>query len=397
MEALPRYRGGDVPEHLKTLAQLRELGQRPPDPEQPDGVLEVALFDSRVAVTWEPVPSLARRGRERLHESQWAANVLEDPNAVVLDVECTDLHGRIIEIAVVAVTGEVLLDTLIDPDGEPIAPAAAEVHGITEDVLSAQVLPRFGDLIDELRDLLSGKRIVGWNVSYDRNCLTAEANRLLPHYSTAGQIAWVQAQWEDAMLHHAAWVGEWDDQRGDWRRHPLHGGHRALADCVAVIQQLQEMAVNPDPQPVTSSQASPEETSNGRKVRGWSDEEDSALHQFTTAGVAADEMARSLGRSEKAVKFRLHKLGLGPFPMDELPSPGQRKPKPPPAYTFAELRKVHPNSHKRWTEEEEQRLAARHNDGASIAELVQEFGRNEGAIRSRLGVYQPPTPEPPPF
>ena len=37
-----------------------------------------------------------------------------------------------------------------------------------------------------------------------------------------------------------------------------------------------------------------------------------------------------------------------------------------------------------WTEEEDEDLARRHNDGASITALSQEFQRTYGAIRSRL-------------
>ncbi|MEU9211800.1 hypothetical protein AB0D27_28670 [Streptomyces sp. NPDC048415] len=47
-------------------------------------------------------------------------------------------------------------------------------------------------------------------------------------------------------------------------------------------------------------------------------------------------------------------------------------------------RKAHPNAYMPWTEQDEQDLAARCAQGASLAQLAREFGRNEGAIASRL-------------
>ena len=49
-----------------------------------------------------------------------------------------------------------------------------------------------------------------------------------------------------------------------------------------------------------------------------------------------------------------------------------------------EKRKTHPNAYKPWTDQEEEDLAARCAQGVLLAELAQEFGRNKGAIASRL-------------
>jgi transposase-like protein len=55
-----------------------------------------------------------------------------------------------------------------------------------------------------------------------------------------------------------------------------------------------------------------------------------------------------------------------------------------PAYRLEDLRKIHPNAYRKWTQAEDDRLAHRAAEGATIAELAAEFGRNKGAIRSRL-------------
>ncbi|MER5690066.1 hypothetical protein [Streptomyces sp. NPDC002205] len=49
-----------------------------------------------------------------------------------------------------------------------------------------------------------------------------------------------------------------------------------------------------------------------------------------------------------------------------------------------EKRRLHPNAYKPWEPEDDERLAERCAQGVSLPELAQEFGRNEGAIASRL-------------
>ncbi|MFE4973558.1 hypothetical protein ACFRAR_15760 [Kitasatospora sp. NPDC056651] len=64
--------------------------------------------------------------------------------------------------------------------------------------------------------------------------------------------------------------------------------------------------------------------------------------------------------------------------------PTPRTPEPEKAYTVEEKRRLHPNAYKRWTPEEDTELTARCAQGASLSELSTEFGRNEGAIASRI-------------
>jgi hypothetical protein len=54
------------------------------------------------------------------------------------------------------------------------------------------------------------------------------------------------------------------------------------------------------------------------------------------------------------------------------------------AYDVAEIRERYPQAYAAWTDEEDTRLWARHLKGATIPELVEEFGRQPGGIRSRL-------------
>ena len=49
-----------------------------------------------------------------------------------------------------------------------------------------------------------------------------------------------------------------------------------------------------------------------------------------------------------------------------------------------EIRRAYPNAYLPWTSEQEELLAARHAEGATVAELAEELGRQPGGIEARL-------------
>ena len=177
------------------------------------------------------------READRQAASEWARTALADEQAVILDTETTDLRGYICELAIIRATdGEVLMNILVNP-GVPIEPGAQAVHGITNaDVADA---PTFADIHAELYMQCAGRRVLVYNAEYDAGRLSAEMNRMGKH-----PAVWRGADWECIMLQYAAWVGDWNDYHGNYRWHKLTGGdHRALGDCRAARQRLQEMAV----------------------------------------------------------------------------------------------------------------------------------------------------------
>lgn len=189
--------------------------------------------------------------REHVAElAEWAREALADPRTVVLDTETTGLHerARIVELAVVAADGTVLMDTLVNP-GEPIPADATAVHGITdEDVAGA---PRFADLTVELTEVLDYRRVLIYNEPYDRGRLLYELDlryrrqwvSLVKHGPHEAATAWLEAmRLEDVMIPYSDWVGEWDDYHGNYRWQRLDGGHRAVGDCRAVLDLLRAMA-----------------------------------------------------------------------------------------------------------------------------------------------------------
>jgi len=54
------------------------------------------------------------------------------------------------------------------------------------------------------------------------------------------------------------------------------------------------------------------------------------------------------------------------------------------SYSVEEKRSLNPNAYKPWTEDDDNLLELLYAKGSSMAFLMKEFGRNKGAIRSRI-------------
>jgi len=157
--------------------------------------------------------------------------------ALVLDLETTGLdvgNDRIVQIGALAMSGDTLLeqprlDQLVSP-GIPIPPLATRIHGLSDaDVAEA---PRFVDLVTPLRELLSGRVIVGHHIGFDLAILRYEAER-------AG-VPWT----EPAMLDVAQVFGALRPALVDLDLDSIaqalgirvHGRHSAIGDCKATAE-----------------------------------------------------------------------------------------------------------------------------------------------------------------
>jgi len=110
-----------------------------------------------------------------------SGRTIKDSQFAVIDVETTGLfprkHDRIVEVAVVTITGrgEILEQyaSLLNP-GRDLGPV--DIHGIHgSDVVSA---PRFEDIAGDLVDRLSGSVVAGHNLRFDLDFVAAEFARL---------------------------------------------------------------------------------------------------------------------------------------------------------------------------------------------------------------------------
>lgn len=137
--------------------------------------------------------------------------------------------------------------------------------------------------------------------------------------------------------------------------------------------------------PTIPTQATAEHTAAKPARRGasWTQDEKNYLRDAFLDGTAVPELAASLGRSERSVRWTLYHLRLIPFPADDVPDPRPKAEKPK-AYTAEDKRKTHPNAYMPWSDEDDQLLAERCAQGVPLDGLSREFGRNEGGIAARL-------------
>lgn len=175
----------------------------------------------------------------RTRSIEWARRLVCDPATVYLDTETTGLDGgaEVVDIAVVAADGRLLLDTLVRPIGR-IPAGATRVHGIREaDVRDA---PGWQEIHDLLCDLLADRPVVVYNAAFDR--------RIVAQCCARHRVDDPRPDWHCAMVAYAEFRGDRSGHGGGYRWFKLEeaaadfgalaGGHRAAADaraCRAVV------------------------------------------------------------------------------------------------------------------------------------------------------------------
>lgn len=161
--------------------------------------------------------------------SRRAQQMLRPGAAVLLDVETTDLHGRVIEVAVRdAADGQLLLDTLVRPGALIVAEAQA-VHGISQAMVADA--PTMDEVLPKLLAATAGRRVLAYNASYDFGCI-------VKHCAQVGLDPGHLGDWRTWWCLMRA--------RSVWMRKPgrirLGGNHRAAGDTAAAREVLQAMA-----------------------------------------------------------------------------------------------------------------------------------------------------------
>jgi DNA polymerase-3 subunit epsilon len=172
----------------------------------------------------------------------WARDVAADPTVVYLDTETTGLDSlaEIVDIAVIAGDGEVLLDTLVRPV-RSIPLVASGVHGIRDaDVVHA---PSWDVVFPDFDRVTQGRRIIVYNADFDR--------RMVSQCCAQYALAALDLTWQCAMRAYAEFCAE-PGQKGSYKWHRLDraasrfgvkpGGHRALADAIVCRSVVLGMA-----------------------------------------------------------------------------------------------------------------------------------------------------------
>lgn len=173
----------------------------------------------------------------------WSRSILADSDTIFLDTETTGLGPRaeIVDIAVIAASGDVLLDVLVRPH-RPIPIDATRIHGIrNEDVMDAM---SWCDVVEILGPILVDRQVVVYNATFDQTMVHQCCDRIGVPSPTAS--------WLCAMRAYAAFRGERGRGPGGHRWHSLPnaaaafglrpGGHRARADAEVCRQVVVAMA-----------------------------------------------------------------------------------------------------------------------------------------------------------
>jgi len=97
---------------------------------------------------------------------EFADFINENDDWVVMDTETTRLgkNAEVLEISVVDKTGNVLLDTLVNPKG-PISRNAQNVHGISRKMVKSA--PPWPEIAKGLQQVTSGRAVIAYNAQFD--------------------------------------------------------------------------------------------------------------------------------------------------------------------------------------------------------------------------------------
>lgn len=150
-------------------------------------------------------------------------------NTYFLDTETTGFSGdkdRIVELAIVHESGQVVFDSLLNPL-MPIPYRATSIHGITDRMVASA--PTFNQVWAEIQKVLRGNRIVIYNASFDKKffpdqlaCM-AEIRCAMVEFAKFHRQAYGSNNRKFKLVDAAELVG-----------HIWHGdAHRALADTYA--------------------------------------------------------------------------------------------------------------------------------------------------------------------
>lgn len=174
-----------------------------------------------------------RLASDRAESVEWAAQILQCNDVLILDSETTDLDGEIIELAIINLKGETLFNGRFNPI-EPISAGARAVHGISAEMVANE--PRFADCAPDVVKLLASAGLVLiYNAAFDM--------ARLRHTFKLHGVQMPDFKADCIMLQWSQFCGQWSDYHGNYKWQPLGGGdHSALGDCKAALGCIKEMA-----------------------------------------------------------------------------------------------------------------------------------------------------------
>lgn len=182
----------------------------------------------------------------------WARHLLSTKEEwLILNCETTGIKNCVvIELAVISADGNVLMNNLIKlAKGKRISAKAHNKHRIDKQILNNA--PRYGDIYQEVREIIKGKTIVSYYADFYRQALNRTAYVDDPYDPQYLNI--LRKRWHCAMKQYAKFVGKYSPAHDDYEyQHLPDARHTALADCWTILRLIQKMAAAPDWAPLSS-------------------------------------------------------------------------------------------------------------------------------------------------
>jgi DNA polymerase-3 subunit epsilon len=146
--------------------------------------------------------------------ADWARNVIAHKDEwLILDTETTGIEttDEVVQIGILSLDGNVVFDSILRPE-MPMSKISMQTTGLTPKMLDEA--PTYSTVSPDLCKVLKGKKVLAYNVDFDRKLLnqTATRYRLVPP-SVAG--------WDCMMLKYSAFCGEWWKSKKSYKWQPL--------------------------------------------------------------------------------------------------------------------------------------------------------------------------------
>lgn len=243
----PSSPAGDEPQAVRGHSSQARLDP-PPDPARSDEheyPCKGCGAPDQGAMQPKECAQCARRGAVR------EARAVVAQNPVVIDTETTGMGAaQVIEVAILDLSGRVLLETLVRPAG-PIPERAGRTHGISDEAVAQA--PTWPEVHERVAQALAGRKVVAFNAEVHVPLLMQTAQR------HGLQLQLPQARVTCLMMLDSAWTASQRDPRSmtGWRWRSLsaaareHGyrptgrARRAAEGCRMAVHVLRSMAERP--------------------------------------------------------------------------------------------------------------------------------------------------------
>ncbi|SHF38616.1 exonuclease, DNA polymerase III, epsilon subunit family [Seinonella peptonophila] len=180
-------------------------------------------------------PLTISQAKAQLQFNEWYGN---KEKYVILDTETTglDTNAEIVDIAVISMSGDVLLHTFVKPI-DPIPVDASVIHGITDKMVVNA--PSWLDVLPQLYDVIKDKVVLIYNDQFDMRMMFQSLKRYKDTNTFQQYYDALHACYSDCVMRTYALLKGFDR----WVKLEYACGykteHRALGDCMATLKVIQ--------------------------------------------------------------------------------------------------------------------------------------------------------------